>query len=101
MPSLNDSRKTVKTKIPSIEGSEVVLWDELTAGDAERISNEATDTAKGLMTLFCLIESWNLDEPLTMDNLKKLKLEDFTGLMNSTSYAKQISEDEAHDKKKA
>lgn len=107
MPSINDSRKTVTTTIPSIPGSEIVLWDSLNIGDAEKIEALESDTAKGMLTMICLIKSWNLDEPLNEENIKKLSLSDFDTLLSKTSYGEQIAktteerEEEAQEKKTA
>jgi len=90
MPSINDGRKIIKTTIPSIPGSEVELWDSLTVGDSERIQAIEGDTAKGIATMTCLIKSWNLDEPCTEENVKKLTPSDFEALIMATGLADQL-----------
>lgn len=88
MPSINDSRKKVTTKIPSIPGSEVVLWDELTVGDAEQVEKIEGKMNQGVKTAELLICSWNLDEPVTPENVRKLSVKDFEHLIGATKLGK-------------
>lgn len=90
MPSINDSRKTITATIPSIPGSSVELWDTLTVGDSEKIHGEENKVTQGLMSVFCLLKSWNLDEELTFENLKKIGLDDFQALIGKTTYGKSL-----------
>jgi hypothetical protein len=105
MPSINDSRKIIKSNIPSIAGSEVEIWDSLTVGDAERIENANSTMNKGMMTFVCLVKSWNLDEECNEENLKKLSIEDMNHLIGLTSYGDKVKktleeqEDEKIEKK--
>lgn len=106
MPSINDSRKIIKSNIPSIAGSEVELWDSMTVGDAERVEGGASETAKGLAVFMALVKSWNLDEPCNEENLKKLSIEDMQYLIGLTSYGDRMRksaedmEDEDLEKKR-
>jgi len=105
MPSINDSRKVIETSIPSIPDSKIELWDSLTMGDTEKISAENDEIKRGMLSVFCLIKSWNFEEPLTLENVKKLKESDFVYLLKQTSYGANLSkaleelEDESTKKK--
>lgn len=88
MPSINDSRKTVTTNIPSIPGSVVEMWDELTVGDAEIVERIESNMAKGVKTAELLIKSWNLEEPVTPENVRRLSTKDFEHLMGATKMGK-------------
>jgi hypothetical protein len=107
MPSINDSRKIIKSNIPSIKGSEIEMWDSMTVGDAERVDAGGSETAKGLAVFVALVKSWNLDEPCDESNLKKLSIEDMQYLIGLTSYGERLKkhadvlEDEDLEKKKA
>lgn len=89
MPSLNDSRKTITVDIPSIPGGKATLWQDLTVGDSERVEGLSTDIEKGIATLHALIQSWNLDEECTVENLKKLPSGDFEALLLATDLGKR------------
>lgn len=107
MPSINDSRKTVPTTIPSIPGSEVIMWDELTVGDAEQVEMIEGKMKQGVKTAELLIKSWNLDEPPTPENVRKLSTKDFEHLLSVTKLGKDAiksmedSEEENRQKKTA
>lgn len=103
MPSINDSRKQVKATLPSIKGSEVTLWDELTVGDAEAVQEGGSDMERGIVTVFRLIKEWNLEEELTLDNVKKLSIDDFSAILKATKLGSKIEdqEDEKLEKKTA
>jgi len=88
MPSLNDSRKVVTTDIPSIPGSEVEMWDELTVGDAEQVEKVEGKMKQGIKTAELLIKSWNLEEPPTPENVRKLSVKDFEHLLGATKLGK-------------
>lgn len=105
MPSLNDSRKIIKTSIHGIDGSEVELWDTLTVGDSERVQLIEDNMGKGIEALLCLIKWWNLDDPINSESIRKLNTTQFEKLIEQTAFyqegkkkAEQL-EDEKVEKK--
>lgn len=96
MPSIKDSRKIIKTTAPSIEGSEVILYDDLTGGDATRISSlgALSPQEKSQQILLSLIKSWNLDEELNLESVGLLSIDDTQHLLEQTSfYGRGLDED--------
>lgn len=94
MPQLNDTRKTLKLSIKSIEGSEVTLKDGLLAGDMSFVYGDAmvNDIERTLRALNLMIIDWNLTDkegkklPIVMENIKKLDIIDVTELIDATSF---------------
>lgn len=93
MPVLKDTRKIAKTSIPSVEGSEVEIFDSLLVGDADvLVSSELTDFQRMLKALERLIKSWNLTDekgvalPINGESLGKLNFPDIEHLISKTSY---------------
>lgn len=101
MPSIKDSRKTIKTSIPSIEGSEVVLYNDLTGGDLTRIENLGLQNAqtRAMQTLFSLLKSWNLDEELNFESVVSLELSDQLFLLEQTDFYKRGLDEDGNIKK--
>lgn len=93
MPVLKDTRKTIKTSLKSIEGSEIVLKDGLLAGDMTFVYGDVTlnDVERALRALSRMIVDWNLTDedgnklPIDLDNIKKLPLQDITEIIEMTS----------------
>ena len=94
MPQLQDTRKTLKLSIKSIEGSEVSIKDGLLAGDMSFVYGEGTtnDIERTLRALSVMIIDWNLTDekevkiPVNLENIKKLDIMDVTDLINATSF---------------
>lgn len=94
MPQLNDTRKTLKLSIKSIDGSEVVLKNGLLAGDMSFVYGDATtnDIERTLRALSKMITDWNLTDkegkklPITLENIQKLDIIDVTELIDATSF---------------
>lgn len=105
MPSITDGRKQIVTSLPSIEGSSITLWDNLTMGDAAAIRDIDEESAQGIKTIHALIKEWNLDEPLTVENVGKMTPDDFSFLLEQTELGKKAKmaqeekEDAAFEKK--
>jgi hypothetical protein len=65
----------------------VVLWNELTVGDIERIQEcNGGNVEKMILTLMLTIQEWNLDEQPTLENIKKLPFKDVEHLLSLTSF---------------
>ena len=96
MPKLQDNRKILKLSIKSIEGSEITLRDGLLAGDMDYIYGGATvsDVERALRAFCKMLISWNLTDekdqplPITLENVKKLNLEDIVEMLGKTSVGK-------------
>ncbi|MHA1329842.1 MAG: hypothetical protein ACTSR2_02080 [Candidatus Hodarchaeales archaeon] len=86
MPKL-EVRKTIELSLPSYPDSKVILYDRVLAGGMERILKAKDDFERGLITLQEIIKDWNfVDEEgkkleVTMDNLRKLPIEDLNFLL--------------------
>jgi len=87
MPQL-DVRKTIEISLPSFPGSKVILYDRILAGGMERIMEAKTDFERGLIALQEMIKDWNFTDEkgnkleVSLENLRKLPMEDLTFLMD-------------------
>jgi len=104
MPKLEDTRKILKLSLKSIPESEIVIRDGLLAGDFEYVYEKDISEVEMVLRVFSrMIESWNLTDdngvvlPITIDNIKKLNIEDIVDIINQTSFEKKGEE---IDKKK-
>lgn len=104
MPKLEDTRKTLKLPLKSIPESEVVVRDGLLAGDFEYVYAKDISEVEMVLRVFSrMIESWNLTDdkgevlPITIDNVKRLDINDIIDVINQTSFSKK---GEGIDKKK-
>lgn len=94
MPQLQDTRKTLKLSIKSIEGSEVTIKDGLLAGDISFVYGDAgtNNVERTLRALSIMIVDWNLTDkedkkiPVTLENIKRLDIIDVTDLIDATSF---------------
>jgi hypothetical protein len=94
----DNNRLTVTTHIPSIEGSEIVLYDELTVGDQEQIQSMQNKGSIGALSevIKMLIKSWNLtkedETPLevTAEIIKSFTSSDITHLLKSTKQGQEF-----------
>ena len=85
MPSLNQSRKVLKVVIPGIEGGEAEVYDNLIVGDLEQLQ-EKTSKERIVFILKCLLKAWNLDEPVSEENIKKLDSEQYMAILKVTKF---------------
>ena len=106
MPSLKDSRKTIKTSILDVEDSEVILWDEMTMGDFDDIRDTESAKERGGKAVLYHIKEWNLDEPLTLENVSLLTDRQANHLLEQTKWGRDLKkgreklEEEVAEKKK-
>lgn len=83
MPILSDVRKTKTITLPSFEGSEVVIYSTVLAGDLDGMDIQSPDML-GINALPKLIKSWNFTDennqplPITLENIKKFPATDIT-----------------------
>ena len=97
MPQLTDTRKVVKSSIPSIEGSELTIRDGVLGEDLEWVYGEGktSQIEVAMRALSKMIEDWNLTDteekklPITLDNVKKMNSEDILAILQSTSFTSQ------------
>ncbi len=94
MPKLEDTRKVLKLPLKSIPESEVVVRDGLLAGDFEYVYAKDISEVEMVLRVFSrMVESWNLTNdngevlPVTIDNIKKLNINDIVDVINKTSFA--------------
>lgn len=96
--SLNDSRKVIESELPSITGSKVKFYDNLTIGELETVDGKNMDLAALVEVLKMLLIEWNLDEKITVENLKKLQVTDMNFIIEQTAFfknaKKQLAEQE-------
>ena len=84
-----DIRKTATISLPSFEGSEVELYDDLLFGQMKQV-NEAKcgDLDRGVLVLQFLIKGWNFTDEsgkvleITPETLNAFPVKDFTILMD-------------------
>ena len=97
MPQLTDTRKIVKSSIPSIEGSEITIRDGVLGEDLEWVYGEGkvSQIEVAMRALSKMIEDWNLTDasekklPITLDNVKKMNSEDILAILQNTSFTAQ------------
>jgi hypothetical protein len=92
MPSLNDSRKTVEVTIPNIPHGKVVIWDTPDALQMEKIEciDVKSNVARIGEILLILIISWNLEEELTLENIKRLTFDAQDSILLSTTFGQEL-----------
>jgi hypothetical protein len=106
MPSINSAIKTIDVEIPSMSGCIVTLQDDITIGVLEQLEKEKDNFKRMILTLKELVVKWNFDEPVNLENIKKLPISDIHFLIDQTTFmknarAKQAEKEEREQEKKS
>jgi len=88
--------KTLTRSLPSVEGSQIIIREVMTAGDFEKVS--AVPKEQFLFeALACMIIDWNLENesgklPINRTSLALLPLTDLQELFFETDFGKKAKE---------
>jgi len=92
-----DPRKTKKTSIPDVDGSEVEMWNTLLWGDLEKVFTvQGSDLEKSVKALVLLIKDWNLTDeknvklPISEETLRTFKADVIVHLLKQTDFSPDL-----------
>jgi len=98
MVQLSKALKIIKAPLKSIEGSEITLKSDLTAGAFEVVMREKEEVSMLLVALEALIIDWNLEGDdkvkleINRENLKLIPMFDLKDLLGVTAFGAKLDE---------
>ena len=98
MVKISQAVKKIEASLGSLEGSELTLKDDLTAGEFEKVMQDTKDMQMLFTALSLLIVDWNLEDddgkkmPINKESLKMLSMFDLKDLLSKTGFGKKLDE---------